>query len=330
MAKDTIQRMSLYKDGKYWYYSLINAEGIRERKSTHCTDKREAQKVHDSLRHIYSEGKSSGFTLADALREWLTDKERSDKEKSAVRVLLKVYPSRPVKDVQPHAIVKALKPRAESTINRTLNIVRAAINLSASRGLCQPIKVERRTEIKPDIRFLRPAEWAELQKHLPPHALEIVTFALVTGLRHENVVDLQWRAVDMDNKTAWVNAVDAKGRKVIPVPLGQAALTLLKAREGKHKTHVFTYNEKPVKSIKTAWKKALVKAGIYVVEEEVKGKLRKKSLFRFHDLRHTWASWKVQKGTPLKVVQELGGWSSLELVMRYAHLDPDHLREWVD
>lgn len=323
--------MSLYKDGKYWYYSLLNAEGIRERKSTHCTDKREAQKVHDDLRHIYNQGKSSGFTLADALREWLTDKERTDKEKSAVRVLLKVYPSLPVRDVQPHEIVKALKPRAESTINRTLNIVRAAINLSASRGLCHPIKIERRDEIKPDIRFLRPNQWEDLQKHLPPHALEIVTFALVTGLRHENVVDLQWRAVDVANKTAWVNAVDAKGRKVIPVPLGEAALAILKAREGKHSTHVFTYNGKPIKSIKTAWKKALIKSDIYVVIETDKdGNEIKKSIFRFHDLRHTWASWKVQKGTPLKVVQELGGWSSLELVMRYAHLDPDHLREWVD
>jgi integrase len=327
MVKDTIRCMSLYKDGKYWYYSLVNAEGVRERKSTHQTDKREAQKIHDRLRFLYDQGKANGFTLADALREWLTDKERPEREKSAVRILLEAYPSRPLKDVLPHEIVKALKPRAESTINRTLNIIRAAINLSASRGLCEPIKIERRDEPPTDIRFLRPAEWDELQKHLPEHALQIVKFALATGLRHENVVSLQWRSVDIENKTAWVNAIDAKGRKVIPVPLGTEALSILEARKDKHDTFVFTYGDKPIKSIKTTWKRALVKANIYVVEDEDGNK---KSLFRFHDLRHTWASWKVQKGTPLKVVQELGGWSSLELVMRYAHLDPDHLREWVD
>lgn len=324
--------MSLYKSGKYWYYSLKNPDGVWERKSTRCTDKREAQKVHDDLRYIYKQGKSGGFTLADALREWLTDKERTEREKSALRVLLAEYPSRPLRDVKPHEIVKALKPRSESTINRTLNIVRAAINLSASRGLCQHLKIERREEPPSDIRFLRPNQWEELQKHLPPHALDVVKFALATGLRHENVVSIQWRAVDLDNKIAWVNARDAKGRKVIPVPLGKDAIAILEAQKDKHDTHVFTYNGKPFKSIKTTWKKALVKADIYVeVEKDAEGKIiSKKSLFRFHDLRHTWASWKVQKGTPLKVVQELGGWSSLELVMRYAHLDPQHLREWAD
>ena len=47
--------------------------------------------------------------------------------------------------------------------------------------------------------------------------------------------------------------------------------------------------------------------------------------FRFHDLRHTWASWHAMAGTPLSVLQELGGWHSHEMVQRYAHLSPEHL-----
>ena len=47
--------------------------------------------------------------------------------------------------------------------------------------------------------------------------------------------------------------------------------------------------------------------------------------FRWHDLRHTWASWHVQNGTPLFALQELGGWESAEMVRRYAHLAADHL-----
>jgi integrase len=47
--------------------------------------------------------------------------------------------------------------------------------------------------------------------------------------------------------------------------------------------------------------------------------------FRWHDLRHTWASWHVQQGTPLHVLQELGGWSGQEMVQRYAHLSAQHL-----
>jgi hypothetical protein len=43
-----------------------------------------------------------------------------------------------------------------------------------------------------------------------------------------------------------------------------------------------------------------------------------------HDLRHTWASWHVQRGTPLQVRKELGGWETLEIVQRHAHLSADH------
>jgi len=48
--------------------------------------------------------------------------------------------------------------------------------------------------------------------------------------------------------------------------------------------------------------------------------------FRWHDLRHTWASWHVQNGTSLQELQQLGGWSSFEMVLRYAHLSGELLR----
>lgn len=63
----------------------------------------------------------------------------------------------------------------------------------------------------------------------------------------------------------------------------------------------------------TAWRAALKRAGI--------------ENFRFHDLRHTWASWLVQAGVPLSALQEMGGWESIEMVQRYAHLAPGHLKE---
>ena len=84
---------------------------------------------------------------------------------------------------------------------------------------------------------------------------------------------------------------------------------------GKHPDSVFTYRGRPVKKCNTkAWRKALKKVGI--------------SDFRWHDLRHTWASWHVQNGTPLHALQELGGWSDIRMVQRYAHLAPEHLSEY--
>ena len=75
---------------------------------------------------------------------------------------------------------------------------------------------------------------------------------------------------------------------------------------------VFTYAGKPLQSANTkAWRAALKRAGI----ED----------FRWHDLRHTWATWQRQAGTPTYELQRLGGWRTGAMVERYAHLAPDHL-----
>jgi integrase len=63
----------------------------------------------------------------------------------------------------------------------------------------------------------------------------------------------------------------------------------------------------------SAWKRSLQRAAIVD--------------FRFHDLRHTWASWHVMSGTSLQELMELGGWKSYEMVLRYAHLVPEHLAD---
>lgn len=52
--------------------------------------------------------------------------------------------------------------------------------------------------------------------------------------------------------------------------------------------------------------------------------------FRWHDLRHTWASWHVQNGTPLYVLPELWGWESPEMVRKYAHLSCEHLAPYAE
>ncbi len=105
-----------------------------------------------------------------------------------------------------------------------------------------------------------------------------------------------------------------KTTKAIPVPLNDTAISILKSNLGNHDRFVFIYKGKLIQECNTkAWRKALVKAGI--------------ENFRWHDLRHTWASWHVQNGTSLQELQQLGGWSSFEMVLRYAHLSSAHLRE---
>ncbi|WP_420919265.1 tyrosine-type recombinase/integrase [Yersinia bercovieri] len=49
--------------------------------------------------------------------------------------------------------------------------------------------------------------------------------------------------------------------------------------------------------------------------------------FRFYDLKHTWQDWLVQSGDPISVLQEMGGWESIEMVKKYTHLLPSYLNQ---
>ncbi len=121
----------------------------------------------------------------------------------------------------------------------------------------------------------------------------------------------------MENRRAWVHPDQAKARKAIPVPLNDDAMNVISQQIGKHGELVFSFRGRQVQQLSTkAWYSALKRAGI--------------TDFRWHDLRHTWASWHVQGGTPLYVLQELGGWASAEMVRKYAHLAAEHLAPWAD
>jgi integrase len=106
--------------------------------------------------------------------------------------------------------------------------------------------------------------------------------------------------VDLVRRLAWVHPDQPKARKAIAVPLNAEAVSIIRGRIGKHVTHVFSFRGQAIRQVSTkAWYQALARCGI----ED----------FRWHDLRHTWASWHVQNGTPLHALQELGGWESPQM-----------------
>ena len=145
----------------------------------------------------------------------------------------------------------------------------------------------------------------------------MAAFALSTGLRRANVTGLTWDQVDLARRLAWVHPDQARGRKAIGVPLNDTAIAILHAEVGRHPERVFTYEGRPVFQVSSkAWYKALKRAEI----ED----------FRWHDLRHTWASWHVQNGTPLFALQEMAGWETEKMVRRYAHLAVGHLAVYAD
>ena len=314
--------MSLYKVGNIWYL-YITHNGQRVRESTQTSDKREAQKIHDKRKAELWHIVKGGTNLNDVLALWLNERPRSNRDKSAIKVLLSNYPSRPIPEVTSHDISDSLGKRKPATKNKTIAIVNAAINLAHERGLCPKASLKKLPVKNTRLRFLSHDEWARLYAVLPSHLQPICLFAVSTGLRLENVLGLMWSSVSMENNAIWVDSVDSKTRKAIAVPLSSDAMEVLEKMltEKNDDGYVFHYRKQPIGSIKKAWKNALVKADIDVIDG--------KSSFRFHDLRHTWASWHVQKGTPLAVLKELGGWHSMDMVMRYSHLSPSHLKQWV-
>lgn len=132
----------------------------------------------------------------------------------------------------------------------------------------------------------------------------------------------------VERKHVTVDAQHAKGKRAISVPLSARACSLLEAQLGQHADFVFTYNGKPVSDIKTAFIKACVRAGLGTVAVGAKG-VRYEG-FTWHGFRHTWATWHVQNGTPLDVLQKLGGWADLKMVQRYAHHSPGYLASFVN
>lgn len=127
------------------------------------------------------------------------------------------------------------------------------------------------------------------------------------------ILHLEWSRVDFGRRVASLNPGTTKNGEGRGIPLNKDAVLALRSVQGIHARWCFTYQGEPMRAVGSAWERSLRRAGI--------------ENFRFHDLRHTWASWHVMSGTSLQELMELGGWKSYEMVLRYAHLAPEHLSQ---
>jgi integrase len=93
-------------------------------------------------------------------------------------------------------------------------------------------------EAKRRVRWLNKEEATRLLDALPTHQKQLTRFALATGLRQANVLGLKWSDVDMERRTAWVHADEAKGGEAIGVPLNDEAVAVLREELGKHPLRV--------------------------------------------------------------------------------------------
>lgn len=257
-------------------------------------------------------------TWKEAAELWLEEtshKRTHEEDKAKLRWIASHWNNRLLREIDRDTIkLLAAKKAAEAsktTANRYLALIRAIFRRAVKEWEWLPHAPYVRLWPEPSrrVRWITPEQARTLMQELPSHLVHPMIFALSTGLRQSNVVTLKWENVDIKRRVAWVYADQVKNGEDLHISLNDAAMSVIYARRWMHREFVFTYQGKPMQRLSTrAWYKAMERAGI--------------QNFRWHDLRHTWASWLVQKGVPLYAVQEMGGWKTASMVRRYAHLAP--------
>lgn len=357
--------MAITLRGKVWHCSFVAPDGTRIRCSAGTSDKKQAQEYHDKLKaetwRVCKIGALQKHTFDEACLRWLNEKQHKrciDDDKSKIRFFLQFFRGRMLDSITEIDINKAIsvmvnrihlanweakrdalmrrgkpvpdyepKPVALATKVSHLAFIRALLRAAALewKWLEKVPTIKCPKPKNKRIRWITQEEAQKLIAELPEYLKPVVIFALQTGLRRSNIVDLEWEQIDMQRKVCWIHPEDAKAGKAIGVPLNDTACEVLRNQIGKNSLWVFVHDKESTKNDGTkakagrklsvcankAFYSALKRAGI--------------ENFRFHDLRHTWASWLVQAGTPLSALQEMGGWESIEMVRRYAHLSPTHL-----
>lgn len=359
--------MSIFRRGSVWYGSYTTPGGKRIKESLGTEDRKQAQELHDrrkaELWRIERLGDFPDVTFEEACMRWFEEKAHKksiDADKGRIGFWLMHFEGMLLKDISEAkiyaAVSKMTNRKSEERWNqRAATMAKKGIDL----GAYKPVSVSTSTKAKhlalmkalmraaerdwkwiekspvikvpqernKRVRWLEPAEAQRLIDECPEPLKSTVEFALATGLRRSNIVDLKWQQIDLQRKVAWIYPEDSKSGRAIGVALNGTAEAVLRRQIGRHHNWVFVHTESAKRSdgtttatvrktrvdSNTAWRAALKRAGI----ED----------FRFHDLRHTWASWLIQAGVPLSALQEMGGWESIEMVQRYAHLAPSHLTE---
>lgn len=221
------------------------------------------------------------------------------------------------------------KPRTDASVNREMALIGHMLTKAVEWGMLEtsPLKKGKRLMFKEDnhrLRFLTEAEIEALLtasddlKIYSPYLRPLVETALLTGMRRGELLSLKWEQIR--NGFIYLEAAMVKSGKGRQIPINDRLAEVLKeVRRGNQLKSEYVFCDAQGKrflQVKRSFASACRRAG---VED-----------FRFHDLRHTFASRLVMRGAGLKAVQELLGHADLKMTMRYAHLSHEHLRDSVN
>jgi integrase len=331
--------MGLVKRNKVWWMSFTY-QGRQVRRSTGTSDRRLAEAVLGKVRTKIVEGQyfdkleEHERTVGDMLTRYVEERItggtcHGERRGSGIMGhLMPVFGTKTLAQVSPKDLVayrvqRQREEAAPATIVRELAFLKAAYNVAIREWeWCRDNPVRRISMLRVNnarVRYLDDETFALVYQACPAWLQPLVLLARYTGLRRENIVSLTWQQVDLPREMILLERTKNGDR--LGMPMCQPVVTMLtQIKNGRTKLGgpVFLQtNGEPVTGdmVTIGFRRTCMKLG--VVD------------FRFHDLRHTFASALVQRGVDLYRVQRLLGHRDGRMTQRYAHLAPENLREAV-
>jgi integrase len=310
--------------------------GQRIRKRAQSNDRRlaeeEAAALEAAILRTEWHGERRGArSFSQAVMSYLDSAPRAPGTKRLLNRLLRAIGDVPLSAVDQGMVIRARRSMlagnpAPATIVRNVIVPLRAVLLHAHRlGWCDAPAFEISRAPEGRTRYLFPSEASRLLEAAAPHIRVLLTILLGTGARMSEALELEWRDVDLQGARAIFWRTKGGKRRVASLPPSVViALAALPHRQG---PIVLTHHGIPYSNrdrngggqIKTAWRAALRRAGL---DPDLTP----------HDCRHTWASWHYAVHRDLLALKVEGGWSSVALVERYAHLMKDgheaEIRRW--
>lgn len=321
--------MAIYKrtpGGPWWVRITVRGKSIR--RSAGTCDRQKAEEFETALRDRYWRQTKLGetiYTWEEAVERYKKDAAWRESTRKTNEFSLTFFERlNPIAITAINAeVIRAARDfversQTQSSANRIMAVFRGVLRACVrwewlKHAPSVPMVHIPQTEIAP----LDSEQCSRLISQLPEHLKGPVMFSVLTGLRMSNTRDLTWDRVDLEEGHVTIPASQYKTKRDQRFPLSTQAVELL-SRIPRREGRVFLYEGRPItgKLGARAFRKARKRAGL--------------DGLRWHDLRHTFASWVAQSGASDRVLQALGGWTSPKMVARYAHLKPSDLRSYVD
>ncbi len=321
--------MSTYRVNRIWHYEF-RFGGRRYKGSTFQTTRGKAKMVEakkrEEVRSQLLAPKVCDISFRALADEYLdlhvSQKKAKNYFHQRIRVLLRAFGSRNLSQIGPKEVTRFQVERAKvvspATVNRDLAVMKGMFTKASEWGYAveNPVKrVKFLRETGRRERFLSREEADTLLKACSDWLRPLVTVALHTGMRRGELLGLAWRDVDFRTGYLHLDAGDTKSGYGRKVPMNQTVrgrLELLRADGPVRGLDVRVFagpdGGDPLSTLRREYPRAV--------------RMAKLSGFRFHDLRHSCASFLVQAGVPLNTVRDLLGHRSLAMTLRYAHLAP--------